>query len=83
MIVLSCCSRRAAKQRCLTRVDACTKCGVDELARDIQALTHDVAALRADLELYRNEIRDVFDRILDEHRPVSASTTTFPRRRRD
>jgi hypothetical protein len=35
----------------------------------VRALTREVAALRAEIEEYRAELRDVLDRFLDEHLP--------------
>lgn len=41
------------------------------LSRDIQALAGDVAALRSEIERFRAELRMVFERFLDEQRPVT------------
>lgn len=70
---------RCTKRRCPIRVRGCTKCGVGELARDIRALTREVAALRADVEQYRTELRDVFDRFLDEYRHLVEQYPSQPR----
>jgi hypothetical protein len=40
---------------------------VDKPARDLRALTSDLANLRADIEHYRAELREVVDRFLDEY----------------
>ncbi len=53
-------------RRCLLQAQACTKCGVSELSREIRALARDVATLRAEFEQYRAELRHVLDQFLDE-----------------
>jgi hypothetical protein len=44
---------------------------VSALSRDIQAVAGDVAILRNEIECFRTELRMVFERFLDEHRPVT------------
>ncbi|MDT7712151.1 MAG: hypothetical protein QOG46_840 [Pseudonocardiales bacterium] len=41
------------------------------LSRDIQAVAGDVAILRSEIERFRAELRTVFERFLDEQRPVT------------
>lgn len=49
-----------------------------ELARDVQALTQQVGALRADVEQYRSDLRDVLDWFLAEC-PLLWGNTGFGR----
>lgn len=46
-----------------------------ELARDIRALTQQVATLRAELERYRADLRDALDRLLDQYPTLCGATS--------
>jgi hypothetical protein len=41
------------------------------LSRDIQAVAGDVAIVRKEIERFRAELRMVFERFLDEPRPIT------------
>lgn len=49
-----------------------------ELSREIRALARDVAVLRAELEQYRTELREVLDRFLEERSCGQAGPVLTP-----
>ena len=72
-----CTGSDAAKRRCSARVHACTNVGVGELSWEIQTLARDVAVLRAELEQYRTELREVLDQFLEERSCVQVEPCSF------
>jgi hypothetical protein len=48
-------------------------------SQNVRELTQDVASLRADIEHYRTELRQVFERLLLEHRPAGNVTAGLQR----